>query len=77
MHAHNPKIIKNEEELREAEKVVWDSYCKGNRTYIANITTAKKEKRYKWNYDFKALPGEFFYTSEELKKYKNNAVKEK
>ena len=77
IYANNPKIIKNGQELRDTKHVVWSDYCKGHRTYIANIETSKKERRYRWNYDFKAEPGEFFYSNFEKKKIAEKRIKEK
>lgn len=77
IYANNPKVIIHGQELRDTKNVVWSDYCKGHRTYIANIETSKKEKRYRWNYDFKAEPGEFFYSNFEKKKIIERRIKEK
>lgn len=42
--------------------VEWCSFCKGNRIY----NRKGAGRRWIWNYDFRASPGEFFFTSEEL-----------
>ena len=42
--------------------MIWSTFCKGNRGY----NRLGPNRRWIWNYDWKAQPGEFFFTSEEL-----------
>jgi ADP-heptose:LPS heptosyltransferase len=44
--------------------VEWCSFCKGHRIYNHRDPTGRR--RWIWNYEFKAQPGEFFFSSDEL-----------
>jgi hypothetical protein len=44
--------------------VEWHPFSKGNRLYNHRDPTGRR--RWIWNYDFKAQPGEFFFSSDEL-----------
>ena len=59
--AHNPNVAKpgSEKDLN----LIWVPHYKGSRMYN---TLSSDRKRWVWNYEFKAKPGEFFFTANEL-----------
>jgi hypothetical protein len=59
---YNPNIARPGDE--GASDLEWIPFYKGNRLY--NKHDLAKE-RWIWNYDFKAVPGEMFFTEKELK----------
>jgi hypothetical protein len=57
---HNPNVARRGDEHRS--DLVWISHYKGNRLYNR---LDREKNRWAWNYQFKAAPGEIFFSSEE------------
>ncbi len=68
IYDNNPNIS-NCEKLDKNKKIHLIDYHQLNRPYIDyNNSTNKK---YVWNYNYRAVPGELYFTNDEIKKAKN------
>jgi ADP-heptose:LPS heptosyltransferase len=60
---HNPNILHPEGNGRQSN-VVWFRHYKKNLMFL--LKGINGQRRYFWNYQFKAIPGEFFFTPREI-----------
>jgi hypothetical protein len=62
--AGNPNIAPKEARFLDDPRIEWVHFYRGNRLYNQ---IAKDNSHWIWNYDFRAIPGELFFSKDELR----------